>query len=316
MNYQIRHAELKYNPTTERIQEDVQGRLGSYREHVQSLLLSFFVALIAYAMAVVVEQTVPFSADVLDIENTSRWNNLFPLIRPTVKVVQTPKGQSLLVDGKHAKSKFVRIAAVGSVGNFSSKLLDERNVCAIVTERHGAGLLTAKDIQHAIYSGGIGEQQGVVVVRSSAQRRVEVLGSDLVEVQTEGELQLDHVLHLLGNATESCRTSIHQTAELLKSFAKSAATTHSKFDTQKSQDGPAVNHESGTFGYDKAKQAVERDLKSILKNVAHTAQSVPVTYSVHFSDVNGLSRLENYILAGEIASYLGTYINLQRNGYN
>ena len=66
-----------------------------------------------------------------------------------------------------------------------------------------------------------------------------------------------------------------------------------------------MNHESGTFGYDKAKEAVERDLKAATKHIAHTAQSVPVTYSVHFSDVNGLSRLENYILAGEIASYLG-----------
>lgn len=256
-------------------------------------------------MAVVVEQTVPFSAEVLDLENTSRWNNLFPLIRPTVKVVQTPKGQSILVDQSHAKSKYVRVAAVGSVGNFSSKLLDERNICAIVTERQGAGLLTAGDIQHAVYSGGIGEQQGVVVVRSGGQRRVEVHRSDLVEVQTEGEFQLDHVLHLLGSATESCRTSVHQTAELLKSFAKSAAVAHSKFDTQKSQNNPAVSHESGTFGYDKAKEAVERDLKSILKHSAHTAQTVPVTYSVHFSDVNGLSRLENYILAGEIANYLG-----------
>ena len=256
-------------------------------------------------MAVVVEQTVPFSADVLDLNNTSRWNTLFPLIRPTVKAVQTPKGQSILIDEAHAKTKYVRIAAVGNEGNFSSKLLDERNVCAIVTERQGAGLLTAGDIQHAIYSSGIGEHQGVVVVRSGHQRRVEVHGSDLIEVQTEDELQMDHVLHLLGNATESCKTSIHQTAELLKSFAKSAATTHSKFHTEKSQGNPVVNHESGTFGYENAKQAVERDLKFTMKDVAHTAQSVPVVYSVHFSDLNGLSRLENYILAGEIANYLG-----------
>lgn len=258
-------------------------------------------------MAVVVEQTVPFSAETLDLSNASRWNELFPLVRPTVKAVQTPKGQSILVDEAHAKSKYVRIATVGTTGNFSSKLLDERNVCAIVTETQGAGLLTASDIQHAIYSSGIGENQGVVVVRSGGQRRVEVHGSDLVEVQTEGELQMDHVLHLLGNATESCRTSIHQLSELLKSFAKSASVTHSKFHTEKSQDSPAVHHESGTHGYEKAKQAVERDLKHNLKDVAHTAQTVPVVYSVHFSDVNGLSRLENYILAGEIASYLGKF---------
>lgn len=256
-------------------------------------------------MSVVVEQTVPFSADTLDLKTPSGWNTLFPLIRPTVKAVQTPKGQSILIDEAHAKTKYVKIAAVGSEGNFSSKLLDERNVCAIVTERQGAGLLTAGDIQHAIYSSGIGEHQGVVVVRSGNQRRVEVHGSHLVEVQTEGELQMDHVLHLLGNATESCRTSIHQIAELLKSFAKSATTTHSKFHTEKSGGNPVVNHEFGTFGYENAKQAVDRDLKHTMKDIAHTAQSVAVVYSVHFSDLNGLSRLENYIIAGEIANYLG-----------
>ena len=256
-------------------------------------------------MAVVVEQTVPYSPQTLDLENISRWNNLFPLIRPTVKAVQTPKGQSILIDEALAKSKYVRIAAVGSLGNFSSKLLDERNVTAIVTERAGGGILTAQDVQHAIYTKGIGEEQGVVVVRCGNQRRVEVHGSDLVEVQTEGELELDHVLHVLGNATESCRTSIHQTAELLKSFAKSTSTTHSKFHTEKADGNPAVQHDEGTFSYEKAGQAVERDLKYVMKDVAHTAQSVAVVYSVHFSDVNGLSRLENYILAGEIADYLG-----------
>lgn len=256
-------------------------------------------------MAVVVEQTVPYSASSLDLENISRWNNLFPLIRPTVKAVQTPKGQSILVDEALAKSKYVRIAAVGSSGNFSSKLLDERNVTAIVTERAGGGLLTAQDIQHAIYSNGISTEQGVVVVRSGKQRRVEVHGSDLVEVQTEEELQFDHILHLLGNATESCRTSIHQTAELLKSFAKSTSTTHSQLNTEKEDGNPTVQHAEGVSSYEKARQAVERDLKYVMKDVAHTAQSVKVVYSVHFSDVNGLSRLENYILAGEIADYLG-----------
>lgn len=256
-------------------------------------------------MSIVVEQTIPFSSSSLDLENANRWNNLFPLIRPTVKAIQTPKGQSILIDEALAKSKYVRIAAVGSVGNFSSKLLDERNVTAIVTQTAGGGLLTAQDIQHAIYSGGIGEEQGVVVVRSGKQRRVVVHGSDIVEVETEGELEQDHVLHLLGNATDSCRTSIHQIAELLKSFAKSANTTHSRFHTEKAGETPAVIHAQGATGYESARHAVERDMAYAMKDVAHTVQSVSVVYSVHFSDVNGLSRLENYIVAGEIANYLG-----------
>ena len=256
-------------------------------------------------MAVVVEQTIPFDSSSLDLENSSRWNNLLPLVRPTVKVVQTPKGQTILVDEAFAKSKYIRIAAVGSSGNFSSKLLDERNVTAIVTERAGGGLLTAQDVQHAIYTSGIQQDQGVVVVRCGNQSRVQVHGSDIVEVETEGELQQDHSLHLLGNSTESCKTSIHQTAELLKSFMKSATTAHSNFHTEKSNGNPAVVNAEGTFGYEQAKQAVEKDLAHAMKDVAHTAQSVRVVYSVHFSDINGLSRLENYIVAGEIADYLG-----------
>ena len=258
-------------------------------------------------MAIVVEQTIPFSSSSLNLENASRWNSLLPLIRPTVKAVQTPKGQSILIDEALAKSKYVRIAAVGSVGNFSSKLLDERNVTAVVTQTAGGGLLTAQDIQHAIYSAGIGEEQGVVVVRSGKQRRVVVHGSDIVEVETEGELEQDHVLHLLGNATDSCRTSIHQTAELLKSFAKSASTTHSRFHTEKAGDDPAILHERGASGFENASQAVERAMAYAMKDEAHTVQSVAVVYSVHFSDINGLSRLENYIIAGEIANYLGKH---------
>ena len=254
-------------------------------------------------MAVVVEQTIPFPPDSLDLQNPSRWNNLFPLIRPSVKSVQTPKGQTILVDEALANSKYVRVAAVGSLGNFSSKLLDERNVTAVVTEKTGAGLLTPQDIRHAMHSGGVGPEQGVIVVRCGNKRRVEVHGSDIVEVETEGELEQDHVLHLLGSATESCRTSIHQTTEVLKGFAKSTSTSHSKFHTEKAQGNPAVLHASGASGFEKAKHAAQRDLKNAMK--AQTAQTEQVVYSVHFSDVNGLSRLENYILANEIAQYLG-----------
>jgi hypothetical protein len=256
-------------------------------------------------MAVVVEQTIPFSSSILDLQNSSRWNELLPLIRPSVKAVKTPKGQSILIDESLAKSKFLRIAAVGKSGNFSSKLLDERNVTAIVTDRAGAGILTAPDIQHAIYSAGVAQDQGVVVVRAGKKRRVEVHGSDCIEVETEGELEQDHILHLLGNTTDSCRTSIHQTAELLKSFAKSASVVHSKFHIEKASGNPAILHSTGTHGYQNAKEAIERDLTHAMKHEAHKAQTEQVVYSVHYSDVNGLSRLENYIVAGEIAQYFG-----------
>ena len=263
-------------------------------------------------MAVVVEQTIPFSPEALDLENSSRWNDLFPLIRSTVKAVQTHKGQNILVDLAHAKNKYLNIIDVGTSGNLSSKLLDDGEVTAIVTEKAGAGILTAQDIQHAIHNAGIERNQGSVVVRTGKKRRVEVHGSDIIEIETESELQQDHVLHLLGHATASCRTSIHQTTEMLKGFVKSASTSSSKFHTDKSDGKPAVQHSDGPVGYDKARDAVERDLKNVMKvHMAQTAQTKDVVYSVHFSDVNGLSRLENYILAGEIAHYLGKCIPLR-----
>ena len=258
-------------------------------------------------MAVVVEQTIPFSSSSLDVENPSRWNSLFPLIRPSVKAELTPKGQNILIDEAHAKGKYLRVAAIGSSGNFSSKLLDNKNVTAIITEKAGAGILTAQDVQHAIYSRGIGEQQGIVIVRSGKQSRVEVHGSDIIEIETESELQQDHVLHLLGDATESCKTSIHQAAEMLKSFVRGASTTYSKFHTEKAAGNPSVLHADGAASFTKARDAVERDLKHVMRSVAHTEQTQSVVYSVHYSDINGLSRLENYIIAGEIATFLGQY---------
>lgn len=254
-------------------------------------------------MAIVVEQTIPFPSSSLDLQNEQRWNTLFPLIRPTVQPVRTAKGQNILVDQAPAQSKFVHVAAIGSLGNFSSKLLDDRNVTAIVTEQSGAGLLTAQDIQHAMQSSGAAKDQGLVIARAGKERRVELHGHDIVEVELQGELELDHILHLLGSATESCRTSIHQVAELLKQFVKSASTAHSTFHVEKAEGNPAVLHAEGAAGFEKAKHAVERDLKHVMR--AHSAQEGDVTYSVHYSDINGLSRLENYIIAGEIAQYMG-----------
>ncbi|KAK5111308.1 hypothetical protein LTR85_012203 [Meristemomyces frigidus] len=253
-------------------------------------------------MAIVVEQTLPFSSSSLDLHNPQRWNNLLPLIRPSVQTFRTTKGQNILVDRALAKSKYVHVAAIGSLGNFSSKLLDDRNVTAVVTEQSGAGLLTVQDIQYAMQSAGATQDQGVVLVKAGKKRHVEVHGPDLVEVQSQGELEQNHILHLLGNATESCRTSIHQLTELLKIFTENASTAHSKFHVERAEGNAAVLHAEGAAGFEKAKHAVERDLKHAMK--AHVAQEGGVTYSVHYSDTNGLSRLENYIIAGEVAQYL------------
>ncbi|KAK4629319.1 Dihydroxyacetone kinase 1 [Fulvia fulva] len=256
-------------------------------------------------MAVVVEQTIPFNKDTLDLENAARWNELFPLIRPTVKSIQTAKGQNILVDMAKAKGKrYLHIVAAGSVGNFSSKLLDDKHVTAIITEKSGAGILTAQDLPHALTTAGIDVGHGLVMVRAGKERKINMHSPDVIEVEMAGELEQDHVLHLLGTATGGTRANPHNLAELLKVFVKNASTAHSKFHTAKVEDRPAVLHIEGADDYEQAKHAVQRDLKYAMR--AHAAQEEDVVYSVHFSDVNGLSRLENYIIAGEIAEFLDT----------
>jgi len=253
-------------------------------------------------MAVVVEQTIPFSSSSLDLQNPHRWNDLYPLIRPSVKQVQTAKGQHILVDQALARGKYVNVAAIGSLGNFSSKLLDEKNVTAVVTEKAGAGLLTIQDIKHALQSVGAAEERGLVVVRAGKGRNVQVHSSDVIEVEAVGELELDHLLHLLGNATESCRTSIHQVTELVKAFAKDTVTAHSAFQTEKSGDKPAIRDGQGSStSFDGVKSTIQKELQSVLKSQG--SQNGQTTQSIHYSDINGLSRLENYIIAKEIADH-------------
>ncbi|KAK5118488.1 hypothetical protein LTR62_003003 [Meristemomyces frigidus] len=253
-------------------------------------------------MAIVVEQTIPFPASSLDLHNAHRWTKLLPLIRPSVKARKTTQGRDVLIDGAVAKSKFAHIVAVGKSGNFSSKLLEERSVTAIVVESAGGPGVTLESIEDALQSEGIQTKQGIVVVRQGKKNSIERHGTDVVEVQAENELSLDHILHVLGSASDSCRASLDNTTELLQLFAKSASTAHSTFHVEKAEGNPAVLHTDGAAGFEKARHAVERDLKYILKT--HEAQAGEVTYSVHYSDTNGLSRLENYIIAGEVASYM------------
>jgi hypothetical protein len=260
-------------------------------------------------MAVVVEQTVPFSSSTLDLENASRWNTLFPLIRPTVKSIQTSKGQTILVDTAHADSKFVHIVAFGTSGNLSSKLLDDKHVTAIVTGTSGAGVLTAADLPHTLEKAGIQVPQGVVVVRAGKKRDIQNHAPGVIEIETSGELEQNHVLQLLGTAKDGIRTNPHEVAEMLKNFVNNASSAHSTFHVEKAEGNPAVLHAEGAAGFEKAKHAVERDLKHVMKNLNVNGED-EVVYSVHFSDVNGLSRLENYIIAGEIAQFLGEVVML------
>lgn len=255
-------------------------------------------------MSVVVEQTLPFSKAALDLENVSRWTTLLPLIRPSFKSVTTTKGQNILVDAALASSKFVHVVAFVDPGSLSSKILDEKHITAIVTEKSGAGILTAPDLPYALQSAGVEVAQGIVVVRAGKKREIINHTPDVTEVITEDKLEYNHVIHLLGRAAEGIRMNPHNVAELLKNFVKSVQATHSKFHAEKADENPAIAHAYGVSGYEKARHAIERDLKQVLQT-AEVSAGKDLVYSVHFSDLNGLSRLENYIVAGEIGQYLG-----------
>lgn len=73
------------------------------------------------------------------------------------------------------------------------------------------------------------------------------------------------------------------------------------------EDGrPAISHADGdSSGYEEARHAIYQALDSVLRTDLY--QKHDITHSIHYSDVNGLSRLENYILGLEIATYLSEY---------
>lgn len=259
-------------------------------------------------MTIVVEPTIPFPASSPDLHNPERWHTLFPLIRPSVKRVQTSKGQHILVDTALAKSKHVHVVAICRPGHFSSEILDGRYITAVVTDQSGDGVLTAEDLPYALRNAGIDTRPGVVVVRAGKERTFRQHDADVVEVQSANELEQDHILHLLGSANATCRASIRQIGELLESFVNFAKTSHLTFSAEKVDGNLAVVHAGDLVGFTKARQVTERALKDAMQE--HTSGDEQVTYSVHYTDVNGLSRLENYIIAGDIAQYFRKH---QRN---
>jgi len=158
-----------------------------------------------YDMAVVVEQTIPFAREQLDAENTTRWNTLYSLIRPSIKAIKTTAGQTVLVDQTLANDKFVRVVVVGKAGNFSSKLLSDKHITAVVTGSDNGNAPSNKELAKAIDEAGHRQQAGVVILRLGKQRKLTRIEEDLVEVELESDLEVDHLIHLLGAATETAR---------------------------------------------------------------------------------------------------------------
>ena len=147
-------------------------------------------------MSLVVEQTLPFSKAQLKLNDPKRWIQLFPLMRPSLKAVETAGGQTILVDTTLAKSKDVLTAAIGSAGNLSSKILSESHLAAFTTEQYESTAILAEDIAETLKNSGFPTENGVIVIRAGSKEDLRV-SQGVAELSVDGELTLDHILSLL-----------------------------------------------------------------------------------------------------------------------
>jgi hypothetical protein len=147
-------------------------------------------------MSLVVEQTLPYSAAALQLEDPKRWSRLFPLIRPSVKAVELPSGQTIVVDTSLVSSKDVLIAVVVRVGNFPNQILSHA-LPAFATAQDESAAITTEDIEKVLLENGFRTQNGVVVVRTGSRETTRQVSDTAIEVTVVGELKLDHILSLL-----------------------------------------------------------------------------------------------------------------------
>jgi hypothetical protein len=155
-------------------------------------------------MSVIVEPTLQYTNTDLHLEDPKRWARLFPLIRPSVKVVSLPQGQAIVVDTALANSENVLVTAIGSVGNFSSKILSGSHISAFATEPFGSETISARDVADTLKNEGFGIGNGVVVVRACMRQDLKVQ-EGCIEMQVIGELKMDHILSLLGNCNKETK---------------------------------------------------------------------------------------------------------------
>jgi dihydroxyacetone kinase len=111
----------------------------------------------------------------------------------------------VLVDQTLANDKFVRIAVVGRAGNFSSKLLSDKHITAVVTDSESSSKPSSKELAQVIDEAGHRQHAGIVILRSGKQKKLTRPEDELVEVELKDELEVDHLIHLLGAATEPTR---------------------------------------------------------------------------------------------------------------
>ncbi|KAH8659075.1 dhal domain-containing protein [Tricladium varicosporioides] len=251
-------------------------------------------------MSIVVEQTLPYTSTDLNIDDPSRWSRLFPLMRPSIKSIDIGNGSSIVVDTALSKSKIVLVVAIVTIGNFSSKILSESHLAAFATDNFGKETISVEKIAEVLKSNGFPTNNGVVVIRAAAKQDLKV-NEKVLEIAVVGEVKLDHILSLLASVSEETKASFENVQKLLEHFVKSVARTTSKFHEMKRGNGPSVVHAVEVAEFNSAKEAVDKDLGHLLGSRPPNGEDV--VYSVHISDVNGLSRLENNILIHEVSEY-------------
>lgn len=254
-------------------------------------------------MALVVEQTLPFSASALHLEDPDRWSRLFPLIRPSVKAVELKSGQTVVIDTALVNSKEVLIAVVGRLGHLSNRILSD-SLAAFAVAQDEKSAVKAEEIENLLGDSGFKDASGLVVVRTGSEQSLRQASNKAVEITVSGELRLDHVLSLLFSSNAETRASLEKTRTLLQHFIKAVSETTSTFQEKKVGNGPSVAHAVAVAEFKSANTAIEKDLDSLLGSGPSSGDDA--VYSVHFSDLNGLSKLENNILAHEISVYLSS----------
>lgn len=155
-------------------------------------------------MALVVEQTLPYSASDLHFEDPNRWSRLFPLIRPSVKAVELQSGQSVVIDTALVNSKKVLIAVVGKLGQLSNRILSDSLAAFAVAKDEGSAV-KAEEIEKLLLESGFSIESGVVVVRTGPEKNLKSVSNKTVEVTVPGELKLDHALSLLFSSNEETK---------------------------------------------------------------------------------------------------------------
>lgn len=147
-------------------------------------------------MSVVVEQSIPYSDSALKLDDASRWQGLFPLLRPTVAASQVSEG-TLLVDRAHASSAAPRTVIASGQPDLTAPFLADGKVAAALV---GSAKLSPADVVKGLEDGGLSAKPGVVVVSLGEGRTInasEANGATVVFVTVDQALDLDHVVSLL-----------------------------------------------------------------------------------------------------------------------